>query len=99
MIGRLVRACGLAVVVSGVALAATPDAHARGVDLRALGADLRALSVDLSALGADLSALGVQPYEPPKAAPSLALPDLDGKIARLEDYRGKVVLLFFWATW
>jgi len=36
---------------------------------------------------------------PAPAAPPLALPDLDGKITRLEDYRGKVVLLFFWATW
>ncbi len=47
----------------------------------------------------DFAALQVQPYEPPKPAPSFALPDLEGRTVRLEDFRGKVVLLFFWATW
>jgi thiol-disulfide isomerase/thioredoxin len=31
--------------------------------------------------------------------PVLELKDLSGAIHRLEDYRGKVVLLNFWATW
>ena len=31
--------------------------------------------------------------------PALALKDLDGATHRLADYRGKVVLLNFWATW
>jgi thiol-disulfide isomerase/thioredoxin len=30
---------------------------------------------------------------------ALALKDLKGRIHRLSDYRGKVVLLNFWATW
>jgi cytochrome oxidase Cu insertion factor (SCO1/SenC/PrrC family) len=47
----------------------------------------------------DFSAMQVQPYEPPKPAPAFALPDLDGKTVRLEDFRGKVLILFFWATW
>ena len=46
-----------------------------------------------------VATLGFQPYEPPKPAPAFALPDLDGKTTRLEDFRGKVLLLFFWATW
>ena len=32
-------------------------------------------------------------------APSFELENLDGKIVRLADYRGKAVLLNFWATW
>jgi len=32
-------------------------------------------------------------------APQLALQDLEGRPHRLEDYRGKVVLINFWATW
>ncbi|RMD71346.1 MAG: TlpA family protein disulfide reductase [Gammaproteobacteria bacterium] len=32
-------------------------------------------------------------------APDFALPDLDGKVHRLSDYRGKVVVINFWATW
>ena len=47
----------------------------------------------------DFAAMQIQPYEPPKPAPAFALPDLDGKTVRLEDFRGKVLLLFFWATW
>jgi len=31
--------------------------------------------------------------------PALRLPDLDGKEHALEAYRGKVVLINFWATW
>jgi cytochrome c biogenesis protein CcmG, thiol:disulfide interchange protein DsbE len=34
-----------------------------------------------------------------KAAPDLILEDLQGQTFRLEDLRGKVVFLHFWATW
>jgi peroxiredoxin len=34
-----------------------------------------------------------------KPAPDFALKDADGKTAHLEDYKGKVVLLDFFATW
>ena len=47
----------------------------------------------------DFASLQVQSYQPPKPAPAFALPGLDGKVTRLADLRGKVVLVFFWATW
>jgi cytochrome oxidase Cu insertion factor (SCO1/SenC/PrrC family) len=47
----------------------------------------------------DFAALQIQPYEPPKPAPAISLPDVAGKTWNLADMRGKVVLLFFWATW
>lgn len=34
-----------------------------------------------------------------KRAPDFSLTDADGKPAKLSDYRGKVVVLNFWATW
>jgi thiol-disulfide isomerase/thioredoxin len=34
-----------------------------------------------------------------KPAPQLALKDIEGHTLRLSDYRGKVVLLNFWAAW
>ncbi len=34
-----------------------------------------------------------------KAAPEWQLKDLDGKAVKLSDFKGKVVILNFWATW
>jgi cytochrome c biogenesis protein CcmG/thiol:disulfide interchange protein DsbE len=34
-----------------------------------------------------------------QAAPDFAMKSLDGKTVRLSDFRGKAVLLNFWATW
>jgi cytochrome oxidase Cu insertion factor (SCO1/SenC/PrrC family) len=47
----------------------------------------------------DFGSMHVIPYEPPKPAPGFALPDLNGNEVQLSDLRGKVVMLFFWATW
>jgi cytochrome oxidase Cu insertion factor (SCO1/SenC/PrrC family) len=51
------------------------------------------------AAGPDFAGMQVQLYDPLRAAPTLALPSLDGKTVRLEDLKGKVVMLVFWATW
>ncbi len=41
----------------------------------------------------------VKPDSARNAAPEFALKDADGKTVTLADYKGKVVLLNFWATW
>jgi len=33
------------------------------------------------------------------AAPVFALPDVSGRTVRLEDYQGRTLMLYFWATW
>jgi len=41
----------------------------------------------------------LQPINDRKPAPELGLEDSSGKVATLENYRGEVLLLDFWATW
>jgi cytochrome oxidase Cu insertion factor (SCO1/SenC/PrrC family) len=56
------------------------------------------LALAARAAGPDFGALGLEPYEP-KPAPAFSLPDLNGRTWSLAELRGKVVLVFFWATW
>jgi len=46
-----------------------------------------------------VSAASVKPDTDRKIAPEFTLKDADGKVVKLADYKGKVVLLDFWATW
>lgn len=66
----------------------------------ALALGLALLLPPLAAAAApDFAAMDIQRYDPPKPAPEFSLPDLDGRPVKLSDFRGKVVLLFYWATW
>ena len=57
------------------------------------------LATSMATAGPDFAALKIQPYEPRKPARDFALQDLQGKMVRLSDYRGKLLLLFFYTTW
>jgi thiol-disulfide isomerase/thioredoxin len=54
-----------------------------------------ALSLALAAL----PACGKAPTASVRAAPSFDLPDLNGGRANLASFKGKIVVLDFWATW
>ncbi|MBI1878835.1 MAG: TlpA family protein disulfide reductase, partial [Chloroflexi bacterium] len=53
---------------------------------------------DKLALGSEAGSLEPAPIVG-HPAPDFALPTLDGEIVRLSDFKGKPVLLNFWATW
>ncbi len=71
--------------------------------LRLLALVLAALAAPVLSLGADAPAPAVKRmFTGPKAgeaAPALRALGPDGREVQLADYRGKIVLLDFWATW
>jgi peroxiredoxin len=81
---------------------ATRTRLSRRERLLAIGGALASLL--LIALVWVLTGRNAQPGLPPiaetrKPAPSFALPGIHGETVRLNDYRGKVVLVNFWGTW
>ena len=63
-----------------------------------LAVPLLALLLFAWALEASAAAVIQRPRER-KPAPAFTVKDLDGRSVSLSDYRGRVVVLHFWATW
>lgn len=60
---------------------------------------LLALLLLVGHAGAYAATPGLDEMRPPVAAPHLALKDVGGHLHRLSAYRGRVVVINFWATW
>jgi peroxiredoxin len=59
-------------------------------------------AIALAAIGcseAPVKAAALKPEKDRKKAPDFSLKDADGRSVNLADYKGKVILLNFWATW
>jgi cytochrome oxidase Cu insertion factor (SCO1/SenC/PrrC family) len=47
----------------------------------------------------DLKKLKIISFVPPEKAPEFSLQNLKGETVKLSSYRGKPLMLYFWATW
>jgi len=75
-------------------LSAPPSTERRRTLARLAGFGCLLAAAPLAAQGSGMTAAAGTP-----AAPPLALPDIDGKVVDLASYRGRLVLVNFWATW
>mgnify|MGYP005833154773 CR=1 FL=1 len=80
---------------------ATAEAEAAGAVLAALPADGSGVDWDLTAAPVETTVAEGQTVGPEigQIAPNFHTQQLDGAPVTLEDFRGKTVLLNFWATW
>ena len=70
-----------------------------GPSAASLGKNVILALVLVAGLVGTVWAMGSRPPAAGMPASEFSLTDLDGKSHKLEQYRGKVVLLNFWATW
>lgn len=47
----------------------------------------------------NVSAVRVEVVRPEQLAPAFTLPDLEGNLRQLQDFRGKKTLLYVWGSW
>jgi thiol-disulfide isomerase/thioredoxin len=83
----LIALLGVALIVVGVRYSRRPGGHATAV------------AGDASHDNSDDGTATLQFFRKPAAAPVLSARDLDGRDVALAAFRGKVVLINFWATW
>ena len=84
---------------SRISSARPPSRQSQHLSSLLLGAMLSVAGTALAAPPLPEMSHTLTALKPAKAAKNFTLPDLDGKPHKLSDYRGKVVLVNFWATW
>lgn len=73
--------------------------HHTSTGLTGLHAFLLLLFLSTAAVAEEEPSHSFAPVDPPRSVPDFSLPDMDAELHALQDYRGKVVLINFWATW
>ncbi len=101
---RIMLAVGVAAIVSGLLLA-MPPMHPQNTAKPATTTDEKNQAPDSKAQSQDkdkpVPSLPPMPEGPKagSAAPDFTLPDLKGKSIQLSSFKGKAVVVDFWATW
>ncbi len=69
------------------------------MNVRSIHIAALAIAAAAAAAAQPFASAAIEPAAARKGAPDFELRDSAGKTAKLRDYRGKIVLLDFWATW